>query len=253
MHSMLCARIETAFMMPKYEKMRKEVQKVDLAMNLLYKEPQVGPYVPHAKFEERLQQYSKNILELKNNQLIDCIAFGDSIIDGYRNRWEAVEDKMNFALWGMWSHHMKQMACAVKPLFDAKRIIPKNIIIGTLGGNPLLVHQEINSVIQQATETLGTLRGMWPASRIIVYGLPPVIATYATLHSLEFEKGVYNWVLNDINSVFIPMQKGFAGKWGIFPKTYMTSDGVHLSPVGQILLDERFIKGKTAIPKSIID
>ncbi len=250
---MISAQIETAAQLSKYKKNIETVKKMDLALSILYPTPQIGPYIVHPKFNENSTKFLNNIANFEGSKP-GTIAFGDSILAMYRERWRSIPELFDFAVGGFWSHHMLNMAQIIKPALDSKGIMPANIVIGSLGGNPLLLHQEINSVIQKSYECLDTLRSMWPYARLIVYGLPPTIATYATLHSLEFETALYKWVVQDKGaSVFIPMQKGFAGKWGIFPKTSMTADGVHLSPVGMVLLDNRIEKAKKATIKTMVD
>jgi len=243
------AYIETAFNIPTYAKSIKEVKKMDLLLSAL--PPQIGPYSPHKDFVKRATQFAQEIAQYKGHTAELAINFGDSLVDMYRTRFQSIDIAMSVG--GMHHFHMLQMAKTMKPILDIKKLYPKYIMIGTLGGNPLLQHQEINTVVAKSIECLNGLRTMWPAAKLIVYGLPPVVSLYATAHSLKFEASIYGWILKDNNSVFIPMFKSFAGKFNLYPKTYGTADGIHLTPVGMVMLDERFEKAKSAIPKSMVD
>jgi len=247
------AYIETAINSSKYKKALQLAKQMDASLNVLYPIPMVGPYPEHKTFQTRAEGFAKDILNYNGPRDHLAINYGDSIVDMWRTRFKSIDIPMSVG--GFHHYHMLHMAQVMKPFLDAKKLYPKYIMIGTLGGNPLLQHQELNNVITKSYECLDGLRTMYPATytKLIVYGLPPVVATYATLLSISYEEALYRWVLKDANSVFIPMFKRFAGKWGLMPQTYMTADGVHLSPVGQVLLDERFEVAKTAIPKSIVD
>jgi len=244
------AYVETAFLKGKYNDEMKKVKEMDKLMTLTMK-PMVGPYLDHPSFETRARGFVKDILAYEGPKDNLSINFGDSIVDMWHDRWQSIN--LPFSVGGFHHFHMLKMAMTLKPVLDAKKLNPKYIMIGTLGGNPLLQWQEINSVIAKSIECLDGLRIMWPQAKLIVYGLPPVVTMYATAHSLEFEAAIYKWVVKDSNSVFLPMFKGFAGKWGLMPKSWVTAEGVHLSPVGQVLLDDNFETAKKAVPKSIVD
>lgn len=246
-----CAYVETAFQIPTYAKNIAKVKKMDALMNLM--QPAVGPYLEHPNFVARAQGFIKEIYEYKGDTKNLTINFGDSLVDMYRTRFQSLD--LVFSVGGFHHYHMLHMAQVLKPCLSTNKLTPKYITIGTLAGNPLLQHQEIKSVVAKSIEALDGVRALYPdpSIRFIVYGLPPVVATYATLHSLTVETALYKWVVNDANAVFIPMFKSFAGKFDIYPKTYGTADGVHLSPVGMVLLDERFEVAKTAIPRTIVD
>lgn len=246
------AYIETAFLKSKYNKEYKQVQELDLVLSMM--KPRVGPYTEHKDFLKRAQGFVKEIADYSGPTSSLTINYGDSIVDMWRDRWQSHD--LVFSVGGMHHYHMLHMAQVLKPVMDAKKLYPKFVTIGTLGGNPLLQHQEISSVIAKSIECLNGLRALYPASftKLIVYGLPPVTAIYASAHSFNFEQKIYQWVVNDSNAVFIPMFKQFGtGFLGLTPKSWVTAEGIHLSPVGQVLLDERFEYAKSAKPKSIVD
>jgi hypothetical protein len=247
------AYIETAFLRKEYKEKKKAAVEADRIISIAIKEPMVGPYIDHPAFQTRAKEFANDILQYSGPKADLAINYGDSIVDMWHERWKSIDIPMSVG--GFHHHHMLQMAKTMKPFLDQKKLQPKYIMIGTLGGNPLLQHQEINSVVAKSIECLNGLRAMYPANytRLIVYGLPPVIAMYATACSFKFEAEILKWVVNDDNAVFLPMFKSFAGTWGIMPKTYVSAEGVHLSPVGQVLLDERFEVAKTARPKSMVD
>lgn len=217
------------------------------------REPPIGPYVEHPLHKQRLIQYAKNVQEVKASD-IDTIAFGDSLIDIPRNDWTQINEKVNFAISGSWANHMQQMAVEISPILKMKGIEPKNVIIGTLGGNPLLAYQNVDATISISINCLDKIRELFPSAKIIVYGLPPVYNAWATKYSLKFEGKMYEWVNKDVNAVFIPIFSNFgSGVLYSTPNIQNSSDGVHLSNTGVVKLDKLFKRAKSATPKSIID
>ncbi len=86
-----------------------------------------------------------------------------------------------------------------------------------------------------------------------MYGLPATLVSYAILHYFEYEKNLIDWGWKDVNSVLLPLIKDFVEKNHILPKADMSSDGVHLTPKGQILFGKLIEKGKTGAPRRLIN
>jgi len=178
---------------------------------------------------------------------------GDSILAQAKNRIDSIDYRLNHALGGMWAHHMLRLVNDMAPIFKKYNFIPKNIVVGTPDGNGILMHQEINSVNEQCIILLNRIRELYPNARIIVYGLPLTIVSYAIMNYTSYEKNLISWVWNDTNSVFIPLIKNFVEKNHILPKANMSSDGVHLTPTGQIMFGNLIEKGKSGDPRRFIN
>lgn len=183
---------------------------------------------------------------------IRSIAFGDSILDIPKSQYKSVPQHRNFALSGSWAQHMAQMARDLKPYLSGFYV--ENVIVGCLGGNPLLAGQPIEHVISTSQKALKEISELYPSSKLVVYGLPPVYNLNVAYNSIVFEVAIYQWLAgNHGNFVFIPMQKQFAGLLGLFPTIKMSSDGVHLSNAGVVTLDRLFARGFDAMPLSVIE
>jgi lysophospholipase L1-like esterase len=65
---------------------------------------------------------------------------------------------------------------------------------------------------------------------------------------------MFEWVNKDDNAVFVPLFSKFGqGLFNLTPNVVTSSDGVHLTHNGVVILDNLFDKAKSAKPKSIID
>ena len=200
--------------------------------------PRVGPYDNHPFHSTRVLSYAATFDA-------ETIAFGDSIMDFARDDLDEID--LNMAVAGSWSHHMLRMAADV----GVKRNV-RYVVVGTLAGNPLLNHQEVTSVKEQALRALNGIRVLYPFAKFIVHGLPPIYDIYATIHSLDVESAIAHWCIIDQNATFLPLQKRFAGQWGVFPKTEMSSDGVHLTRLGALELNELIGRAKKS-SRAILD
>ncbi|TFH40445.1 MAG: hypothetical protein E4G96_07500 [Chrysiogenales bacterium] len=201
---------------------------------------------------ERLAQFTLN---LRNAPKSDTIAFGDSLLDLTRKRLNAVHPGLNFSTSGSWAHHMARMAADVRPALKRAGIYGsiKYVIVGSLGGNPLLMRQPVDVTIAHSLEALDAIRRLYPAARIIVFGIPPTVSMYVNLNAPAFEAALYRWVLADRDAVMLPLQRQFAGMLGLFPKAIMSVDGVHFSRQGTVTFDQLLEKGKRARSKAIVD
>lgn len=198
----------------------------------------------------------------------DTIGFGDSLLAAMKNYSIEIKTKYNFAVGGMWAHHIGQMIGCIVPLLKKYKYQHiKYIVIGSLGGNPFLQRQPIDITVRMSLGTLNYSRKEFPRSKIIVYGLPPTICAYANSMSLKFESALYEWVVKDGNAVFLPLHKKFSRipAWlyllqniignSIFypPKMRMTLEGIHMSHLGKYHFEKLIRKGKKAQPGRMID
>lgn len=245
----LFAKIKTYFSRGEYKKTHSVSKNTAYIMHMLLK-PQAPNYSEHPFHKKCIEKYRNNLKGYSKQEPL-TVAFGDSLLDIPRNEYVSIEEELNFSISGSWHNHMQQM---VEEMYsDLKDYNVQTIVIGTLGGNPLLSYQSIDNVIEASLSCLNKIRELFPNARIIVYGLPPVYNINASLNSVAFEINMYHWVLLDNNSVFLPLFKKFAGAFGLFPQIELSADGVHFSPTGVILFDELIKKGKTCAAGSLVD
>jgi len=255
--SRIIAEIETLYYAKKYQSQKDKIREMDIALWSKIPTPQIGPYIPHPNYTNHLNTCKNNFISYAKKDMANdndkTWGIGDSILAQCRDRIDSIKPKMNHALGGAWSHHMLQLVNDLEPLFKQYNYIPKNIVIGTPNGNAILVHQEINSVNEQCIILLNRIRELYPQARIILYGLPATLISYAILNFTAYDTNLIKWLLNDSNSVFLPLIKNFIEKNHILPKSDMNSDGVHMTPKGMILFGKLIQKGKSGLPKRFIN
>ena len=197
--------------------------------------------IKHPFHDQRLKDYKAVIKTWKKKKDID-INFGDSLTDMSREQIERVHDGV-FSISGSWAHHMTMM---VEDLADSlNKFNVKNISIGCLGGNPMLVYQNFNEVVSDSLKCLTKIRQTFPDARIIVYGIPPVYNINATSHSYEFDLEMLKWVGNDKDARFISLKNHFGqGFMSLFPQMSYSSDGVHFNPNGASIFADLIQKEK---------
>jgi len=183
----------------------------------------------HPFHDERLKVFKTLISTWKDKKEVS-VNFGDSLTDLSRKQIERVHDGI-FSISGSWAHHMTQMVEDLSS--DLSKFTVKNVSIGCLGGNPMLVYQNFDEVVKDSYVCLDTIRKRFPNARIIVYGIPPVYNIYATTHSYEFDLKLLEWVSRDANARFISLKNHFGQGLGrLFPSATYSSDGVHFNPNG---------------------
>ena len=259
--SRVTASVKDLLNKKQYDKANDKAKTIAVLMEaeMAGKTPAIGPYVEHPLHKARLQQYIKNVEDYNNlppalQTAKGTIAFGDSLIDIPRGEFCSINEKLNFAISGSWANHMEQMAVDIFHLLFQKGMTIKNVVVGTLGGNPLLSYQDVDATVKISYDCLDKLRRIFPFAKIIVYGLPPVYNAYATRNSIKFESNMFEWVNKDDNAVFVPLFSKFGqGLFNLTPNVVTSSDGVHLTHNGVVILDNLFDKAKSAKPKSIID
>jgi lysophospholipase L1-like esterase len=202
--------------------------------------------------QARLKLYTEN---LRGAPRGDTIAFGDSLLDLTRKKLQSVPDRLNFSISGSWAHHMARMAADIRPALERAgiSISVRYVVVGSLGGNPLLLRQPVDVTITHSLAALDAVRRLYPSARIIVYGIPPTVSTYVNTNAIPFEAALYRWVRADRDAVLLPLQRKFAGWLGLYPKAVMSVDGVHFSSKGALEFDRLIEKGKRALAGSIVD
>jgi hypothetical protein len=186
------------------------------------------PRGKHPLHDSRLSLY-KEVVSKWNTPEVN-INFGDSLTDLSRKQVERVHDGV-FSISGSWANHMQMMAEDMQESLNKFKI--KNISVGCLGGNPMLVYQNYQGVVNDSLSCLNKIRQLYPSSRIIVYGLPPVFAIYATEHTYLFDTELQKWCNDDKNAKFISLKETFGTGFNkLFPSFYWSSDGVHFNPRG---------------------
>lgn len=197
--------------------------------------------VKHPFHDQRVKEYKAIIKKWKKKKYID-VNFGDSLTDMSREQIEKVHDAV-FSISGSWAHHMTMM---VEDLADSlKKYNVKNVSIGCLGGNPMLVYQNFDEIVKDSIQCLNKIREVFPEARVIVYGIPPVYNIYATTHSYDFDLEMLKWVGNDKDARFISLKNHFGqGFASLFPQMLYSSDGVHFNPNGASVFADLIQKEK---------
>jgi len=221
---------------------------------------------PHPGHSARMSEYDAELKDLASKKIWrygDTAAFGDSLMDQQNKQFEiftAVNRKLNFAIGGAWAQHIAAQGEDVAVMLHNYGLYDRinYIVSGCYGGNPFLQGQPLEITVQKSIESLDRMLAAYPDKRHIIYGIPPVNIIYATKQAYPFEDRIYKeWVLPNVfkgkEIVFLPLQRRFGGKFGIFPDSVMTSDGVHLSPKGCKRFSDLVDKGKEAKPGSIVD
>jgi hypothetical protein len=187
------------------------------------------PRVKHPFHHKKLEEYKNNVGYWLDGREVN-INFGDSLTDLSRKEISLCHDGI-FSISGSWSHHIQTMAEDMKDAL--KRFIIKNISIGCLGGNPLLVYQNYNEIVTDAINCLNKVRELYPDSRIIVYGLPPVYNIHVVENTYQFDSELIKWVEKDKDAKFINLKSHFGNGFAkLFPSVNWSSDGVHFNPNG---------------------
>lgn len=206
--------------------------------------PHYNSYPLRPDYSSFLDKYKHNIESI--DRPVDTIAYGDSILDFTRDKLTAIDNKLNFAVAGFGSPNMVKMALDLDDILT-KHLIKnqiKYVVLGCFGGNPLLSHQDFELVKHEAKSAFLKLRTLYPTAKFIVYGLPPVYDIYATINAPTFELFMIDLAIKDGNAIFLPLQKKFAGLFGIFPKIEYSNDTVHLTGSGIIRFDELLNQAK---------
>lgn len=187
------------------------------------------PLTKHFAHDERVTQNKALITTWKPGQNV-TINFGDSLSDFTRPQLADSHDGI-FSIGGSWANHMEQMAIDLHD--DLKKVNVKNITIGCLGGNPMLVYYDYQTIYNSSIKCLNTVRKLYPTSRIIVYGIPPLYNIYATENCTNFDLSLKTWTLSDSNAKFLSLKEHFGtGFARFFPTSKWSADGVHFNESG---------------------
>lgn len=254
----IIAWIETKIEGRKYHDQKDATRAMIIANMAKYAAPVTTPAPPHPGYEKHIQQCREKFSEYYQTKMKTdsdrTVAFADSILAQARDRiGYAMDPLRNYALGGMGAEHMLQCINDMALLFAAVGFSPRNIVIGSFGNNLLAYCQAVPYACAQGKAVLDRIRVLWPEAKVIVYGLPMTIvpAVIQAVTALDGMDGT--WITLDHNSVGIPLIKHFVENWHILPKADMSSDGVHLTPAGQILLGDLIVKAKKSPPKRLIN
>lgn len=189
----------------------------------------------HPLHEERMKEYIKLAKSFKKNQAID-INFGDSLSDMSRDQMLRHHNAI-FSISGSWPHHVKKVIEELKEHLSKPNI--KNISIGCLGGNPMLVYRKYEDILKDTIECMDALRSAYPKAHIIYYVLPPVFNINVLSKIDEFNFALQNWCFKDVNASFLDLKKHFGTGFNkLFPSIKYGSDGVHFNPNGATKFSE---------------
>lgn len=231
---------------PQISRMHSNAKKASISKWMLEsgKVPFTGGYPPYGYQKESIELFKKNIREFKDSNIANdvTIAFGDSIIAFTAKDLSQIDYRLNFGQPGSGSPNYLSTANDIYSELEGLQI--KYVVVGCFGGNPLLSYQDFEEIKLEAKNSFDGIRKLFPNSRIIVYGTPPVYDVYANIFIVDFEKYLISLVRNDPNSVYIFMRGKFADKSGLYPDPKYSRDGVHLGGEGIIIFDRWLGKAK---------
>lgn len=252
----IVASIETSMMGAEMQREKDKVRELEVAILLKYPKPVSGPFLPFPGYADHIKTCRENFLSYASRDMRNDTdrtwGLGDSIMAGSKDRLTSIRPKLNMAKGGMWAHHILQVAMDMESMFKAAGFVPKNIVVGTPGGNNFLNRQDVPTTIGQVTALLNYLRKTYPEAKIIIYGLPAPISMYVIQCRPAMMGSVRAWQKGDRNCVLLLLEKNFVAAWKYLPKGYMSSDGIHFTPTGQIEYDKDIIAGKKALPGMVI-
>lgn len=245
------AWLESKFYERRYRENIKTAYGVDILLSTKKPDPNAWK-IDHPSHQKRLGGFIADIASAPRS---DTIAFGDSLLDMPRASFSSIPSSLNFAVSGSWAHHMAKMAADIRPVLErtGRYESIRYVVVGSLGGNPFLQRQPLDVTVRESLNALNRIRTLYPRARIIVFGIPPTVSTYVNLNAVQFEVALYQWVLSDRDAVILPLQRKFAGRFGLYPRALMSLDGVHFSPKGAEEFDALVRKAKTAPVHSIVD
>lgn len=247
----LIAEIEAYRYKKQYEDATKKSVYTALTFELIFGKsgaPQSTEHIKHPAFDLRIKEFENVANKLPTNKEL-TINFGDSLTDLARSSMTNMD--AIFSIAGSWHYHMSDVAVHMKSFLNNLNI--KNVAVGTLGGNPLLVYQNLQFTIDESKKALDKIRELFPNSRIIVYGLPPTFNIHVSENTYTFDLAMISWVQSDKNAVFISL-KNLGSFFGIFPAgVKFQVDGVHFNPRGAYRFNEAIQKAKSVSPGSIVN
>lgn len=142
----------------------------------------------------------------------------------------------------------------VKLVLDQYKINPGFLVLGCVIGNMLLNRYSWGQCVSEFQAVYAEARTLWPDAKIILYGLPPVFDEYLTQHTWQAEQLMIGKVASDVkagnNAVYVSLKKMSIG--GIWPRTKLSSDGVHLTATGFIRFDRLLNEAHRAPAGSVL-
>jgi len=231
MIKILLDRLESFLHRSEYEKNIKNSAIHSYATRLLSSSYSTNyyPNTEHPLHTIRLQQ-NKNLVKTWNSGKSVAINFGDSLTDMARAQTLRFHNGV-FSISGSWAHHIEGMIIDMKEALSPFDV--NNVSIGCLGGNPLLVYQDYDRVLQESLRALDTCRSSFPNARIVVYGLPPVYNIHVLENTYQYDSQLELWCKRDIDARFLNLKALFGfGLGRLFPSCQYSSDGIHFNPNG---------------------
>jgi hypothetical protein len=208
-----------------YSKLRKKTRLYDLSL-VMNPPPEVyiDPVPTHPGFPKIIKTIVKNLGEI---QIVDTLSVGDSILDFLRGMLTAVKARFNFNLAGSWSPQILEVLAFIKKTFPFLKI--RNLVIGCGWGNEALQFESLPLMKKHLLEMLDGARKLYPETKIIYHGAPPVFHPWAIKHRNELDQLGKDWCTADGNAVYLDLLKSFSGPFQLFPQAGMNKDTIHLS------------------------
>ena len=234
------------------ERSQQKMKDISIAkwVSLIDVQPKKGEYPLTPNYANELKKRLDWISEYKNVKPFTdrTVLIGDSLSDFTRKELTCVDKRLNLALAGQASSFYDSI---LKDTFQSLQAVNPEYLIIECFGNELLSYYDIQVVKEHATRTFKLARSLYPNSKIILGGLPPVYDVYVNTVKIEFTNHLLNLVNTDSNSCLVILEKHFAGLFGVFPKIDYSSDGVHFAGKGIIEYDKLLNEAKRTKAKVI--
>lgn len=175
------------------------------------------------------------------------IAFGDSLTDFLRGYSAVIDDRANCGIAGTYSELIQYVMQMISLILPKLGLIPVNIRMGCFVGNALLGYEAWEPAEKAMKSCLEVARRLFPESKFLIYGLPPIFDIYAVSHQDLVRKDLVEFVKSDKNSVYLDLQASF-GK-GLFssPQCEFSFEGVHETPEAK-RIDDLLMKTGISAP-----
>lgn len=249
------ADLETSLNKDEYKQLNKTGALLAFLLEMTKGKTEDSPLVDHPYHNEKFKKYNANIDSyIRGNGKKDgSICFGDSLFDIPREKYTAIKEKMNFSVSGSWSHHIVKMQNDVSVILNSYQIVPAQVYVGSMLGNPLLSYQTSETSVKEAIACLNNTRRLFPTSRITILGLPPAYNMNIVRNRFYCELSLLKWAVDDLNANYLEIRSKLKPTFGILPNVQYSSDGVHFTPKSVHKVDAYLWTAKDApITKKII-
>ena len=214
-----------------------------------------APYPEHPGHAAAMRHNREMIREFASNPLREAhptIGIHDSLIALRAEQCTSVD--LPCGVSGLGGRQYIRLMHDVKAVLDQYKINPGFLVLGCIVGNMLLNRYSWGQCVSEFQSVYAESRALWPDAKIILYGLPPVFDEYLTQHTWQAEQLMIWKVAADVkagnNAVYVSLKKMSIG--GVWPRTKLSSDVVHLTATGFIRFDRLLNEAHRAPAGSVL-